>query len=176
MARSTRSCMPVRCRSGTVSRSPSLRLREPSVAGAALAERGHSHIVRGDRGLARAGAGGLPGQTEYSGGYSFRFVPPPVAARPPVTAAFPAGCTLLRAICANFSVRFGIVRRGPDVCHARDPNELLEVFGDELRPIVGDDPGPQRLFAFEPTRPRISDIIVLNQPHDTDRTGGAWPS
>jgi hypothetical protein len=34
------------------------------------------------------------------------------------------------------------IRRSPDVRHARDPNELLEVPGDELRPIVGDDPGP----------------------------------
>ena len=24
--------------------------------------------------------------------------------------------------------------------HAQDPNELLEVLGDELRPVVGDDP------------------------------------
>ena len=26
--------------------------------------------------------------------------------------------------------------------HARQPDELLEVFGDELRPVVGDDPWP----------------------------------
>lgn len=25
--------------------------------------------------------------------------------------------------------------------HARDPNQFLEVFGNELRPVVGDDPG-----------------------------------
>jgi len=25
--------------------------------------------------------------------------------------------------------------------HARDPNELLEILGDEPRPVVGDDPG-----------------------------------
>ncbi len=35
----------------------------------------------------------------------------------------------------------GIVGRSSVVGHARDPNEFLEVFGDELRPVVGDDPG-----------------------------------
>src|SRR5690349_11094590 len=43
----------------------------------------------------------------------------------------------------NFSVRLGIVRRSSDVGHARDPNEFLEVFGNELRPVIGDDPGPR---------------------------------
>ena len=41
----------------------------------------------------------------------------------------------------DFSVRLGIIGRCSDVGHARDPNELLEVFGNELRPVVGDDPG-----------------------------------
>ena len=41
----------------------------------------------------------------------------------------------------DFSVRLGIVGRGSHVRHARDPNELLEVLGDELGPVVGDDPG-----------------------------------
>jgi len=41
----------------------------------------------------------------------------------------------------DFSVRLGIVGRGSDVGHARDPNEFLEVFGNKLRPVVGDDPG-----------------------------------
>src|SRR5215469_5202003 len=40
----------------------------------------------------------------------------------------------------DFSIRLGIVGRSSDVGHARDPNELLEVLGDELRPIVRDDP------------------------------------
>ena len=42
----------------------------------------------------------------------------------------------------NFPVRLRIVGRSPDVRHAGDSNELLEVLGDELRPVVGDDPGP----------------------------------
>ena len=37
----------------------------------------------------------------------------------------------------NFSVRLGIVRRSSDVGHAREPNEVFEVFGNELRPVVG---------------------------------------
>ena len=32
--------------------------------------------------------------------------------------------------------------------HARDPNELLEVFGNELRPVVGDDSGPRFRVEF----------------------------
>jgi hypothetical protein len=35
----------------------------------------------------------------------------------------------------DLSVRLGIVRRGSDVRHARDPDELLEVLGDELEPL-----------------------------------------
>src|SRR5215813_5240340 len=42
----------------------------------------------------------------------------------------------------DFSVRLGIVGRSSDVGHARDTNEFLEVFGNELRPVIGDDPGP----------------------------------
>jgi len=41
----------------------------------------------------------------------------------------------------DLSVRLRIVGRGSDVRHARDPNELLEVFGDELRAVIRDDPG-----------------------------------
>src|SRR5215831_3402604 len=48
----------------------------------------------------------------------------------------------------DFAVRLRIVRRSSDVCHARDPNELLEVLGDELRPVVGDDPGPRLRVQF----------------------------
>src|ERR1051326_6370960 len=36
----------------------------------------------------------------------------------------------------DLSVRLRIVGRGSDVRHARDPNELLEVLGDELRSVV----------------------------------------
>ncbi len=32
--------------------------------------------------------------------------------------------------------------------HARDPNELLEVLGDELRSVVVDDPGPRLRMKF----------------------------
>ena len=36
----------------------------------------------------------------------------------------------------DFSVRLGIVGRSSDMGHARDPNEFLEVFGNELWPVV----------------------------------------
>jgi hypothetical protein len=45
----------------------------------------------------------------------------------------------------NLSVRLRIVGRSSDVGHARDPNELLEVLGDELRLVVGDNPWPHLL-------------------------------
>src|SRR5579885_1289748 len=40
----------------------------------------------------------------------------------------------------DFAVRLQRERRGPDMGHAADPDELLEVAGDELRAIVGNDP------------------------------------
>jgi len=39
----------------------------------------------------------------------------------------------------NLAVRLWMVREGSDVRHARDANELLEVAGNKLRTIVGDD-------------------------------------
>jgi hypothetical protein len=39
----------------------------------------------------------------------------------------------------DFAVRLRIIGRSPDVRHARNANELLEVLGDELRPVVGND-------------------------------------
>jgi hypothetical protein len=39
----------------------------------------------------------------------------------------------------DFAVRLRVIRRSPDVRHARDANEVLEVLGDELRPVVGND-------------------------------------
>src|SRR5215472_3475586 len=39
----------------------------------------------------------------------------------------------------DLAVRLWIIRGGSDVRHARDANELLEVAGNELRAIVGDD-------------------------------------
>src|ERR1035441_7244814 len=43
----------------------------------------------------------------------------------------------------DLAVRLRVKRRSPDVRHARDPDELLEVLGDELRPVVRDDSGPR---------------------------------
>jgi hypothetical protein len=41
----------------------------------------------------------------------------------------------------DFSVALRVVGRGSHMGHAADPDELLEVPGDKLRPVVGDDPG-----------------------------------
>src|SRR5262245_26650719 len=40
----------------------------------------------------------------------------------------------------DLAVALGIVRRGLHMRHATDPDELLEVAGDELGAVVGDDP------------------------------------
>ena len=42
----------------------------------------------------------------------------------------------------DLPIRLRIIWRSLHVRHSRQPNELLEVPGDELRPIVGNDPGP----------------------------------
>ena len=39
----------------------------------------------------------------------------------------------------DFAIRLRVIRRSPDVRHARDANELLEVLGDELWPVVGNN-------------------------------------
>ena len=44
----------------------------------------------------------------------------------------------------SFNGDGGIVGRCPDVCHARNADELFEVLGHELRAVVGDDPRPER--------------------------------
>ena len=40
----------------------------------------------------------------------------------------------------DLSVALRIVRTGSHVAHSPKPNELHEVFGDELATVVGDDP------------------------------------
>ena len=40
----------------------------------------------------------------------------------------------------QLAIALRVVRRGPHMRHPADPNELLEVLGDELRAVVGDDP------------------------------------
>ena len=42
----------------------------------------------------------------------------------------------------DLAVGLRVVRRGPHVCHAGDADELLEVLGDELGSVVGDDTRP----------------------------------
>ena len=46
------------------------------------------------------------------------------------------------------AVRLRIVGRSSHVGHARDPNELFEVLGDELRSVVGDDSWPRLRVKF----------------------------
>jgi hypothetical protein len=39
----------------------------------------------------------------------------------------------------DFAIRLRVIWRSLDVRHARDANKLLEVLGDELRPVVEND-------------------------------------
>src|ERR1017187_427497 len=73
----------------------------------------------------------------------------------------------------NFSVRLRIVRRRPDVRHARDTDEFFEVPRNELGAVVGDDPRPRLgvllLGSFENDfdvrlRHRLAQIPVDDQP------------
>lgn len=41
----------------------------------------------------------------------------------------------------ELAVALGIIGTDPHVGHAAEADELLEVLGDELRPVVGDDAG-----------------------------------
>ena len=41
----------------------------------------------------------------------------------------------------DFAVALRIIRRGPHVGHAVDADEFLEVLGDKLGAVVGDDSG-----------------------------------
>jgi hypothetical protein len=73
----------------------------------------------------------------------------------------------------DLAVRLWVVRRGAHVGHAGEPNELLEVLGDELRAVVRDDArsfvgigrAPRSRMAPRPGRP---------QARSTTRSGG-WP-
>src|SRR6266550_3975888 len=58
----------------------------------------------------------------------------------------------------DLSVRLRVKRRDADVRHPRDPTELLEVLGDELRPVVRDDPGSR--FRVLLLRPLQDDLDV----------------
>ena len=55
----------------------------------------------------------------------------------------PQALALDRAMPAlQLAIALGIVGRGSHMRHAANSNEFLEVFGDELWPIVRDDPRP----------------------------------
>lgn len=50
-----------------------------------------------------------------------------------------------------FSITLGIERRCSHMRHSADPYEFLEILGNKLRPVVGNDPGPRiRVFSLGP--------------------------
>ena len=78
----------------------------------------------------------------------------------------------------DLSVRSRVKRQSVDVSHTRNPNELLEVFDDELRPIVRDYPGPRfRVTLIRPPQDdldvrlghRLPDVPVHDVPAETIR-------
>ncbi len=59
-------------------------------------------------------------------------------------------------------VALRIVRAGAYVGHSADPHELLEILGDKLRPVVGDDP---RILAPEPLPRPLDDRLHVDLFH-----------
>src|SRR5262249_58237365 len=62
----------------------------------------------------------------------------------------------------DLAVALRVVRRRAHVRHATDPDELLEVPGDELRPVVRDDP---RRDAREPLAGPLPDLLDVHLGH-----------
>jgi len=62
----------------------------------------------------------------------------------------------------NFAVRLRVVWRRFDVGHAAQSDELLEVFRDELRAVVGDNSRPGvRIFVLRP----LDDYLHVSLRH-----------
>ena len=49
----------------------------------------------------------------------------------------------------DFTVGLGVVRGGLDMSQASDPDELFEVTGNELRPVVSDNAGFNTGISFQ---------------------------
>jgi hypothetical protein len=62
----------------------------------------------------------------------------------------------------DLAVALWVVRRGLDVGHAAEPNELLEITGDELGAVVGDDPRRDAGEAFAGT---LNDLLDIDLGH-----------
>src|SRR5262249_32002490 len=62
----------------------------------------------------------------------------------------------------DLAVALRVVRRRAHVRHATDPDELLEVPGDELRPVVRDDP---RRDAREALAGPLHDLLDVHLGH-----------
>jgi hypothetical protein len=81
----------------------------------------------------------------------------------PVTVASPAECIRFQRLMPAFQLSdLRIARRGPDVCHARDANELLEIAGNELRTIVRDNARLRLWLLFLGAFPSCNPLINLH--------------
>src|SRR5262249_35299567 len=58
----------------------------------------------------------------------------------------------------HLAVALGIVRRRPHVGHPTDPDELLELPGDELGAVIRDDPRPSLRESFPGTLDNRLDV------------------
>ena len=65
----------------------------------------------------------------------------------------------------DLAVRLRIIRGRSDVRHARDAHELLEIAGNELRAIVGDDSRLRFLPAVEHGRPHAQFLAQFRHWH-----------
>src|SRR5215471_17983979 len=62
----------------------------------------------------------------------------------------------------DFAVGLGVVRRGLHMSQSNDADELFEVTGDELRPVIGDNPGPNTRILLQS---RLNDDFNLSLGH-----------
>ena len=60
-------------------------------------------------------------------------------------------------------IRLGVVRRCPNVAHPRYPHELLKLLGDELRTVIGDNPGGYSWAPFQCSLAKDLYIVLLHR-------------
>ena len=73
----------------------------------------------------------------------------------------------------NFPVRLRIIGRCPHMRHAGEANVAFEVFSDELRPVIGDDPRTNAGMVFPSTLDDHLNIGLLHGFSDFPMDDGA---
>ena len=91
----------------------------------------------------------------------------------------PDTVALDRAMVAfDFAVALRIIRTGANVFHSAQSNEVFEVFGDELRSVVGDNSGCRTGVLFTRCLENNFDVPVFmshERPRDGHRPASSRP-